>query len=108
MRLVGGGSGTVLTPTLGGGINSARDRILLTLPISHDGHLREIRWRGWCRYDGNWRGGGGGRTGSGIIRPISRSPIRRFGSRPDSIGRPRSKDSLPIFVASRIFCACSF
>src|SRR5262245_1032880 len=56
MRLVGGRSGTALARTPDGGINSARDRILLSLPISHDRYFREIRWRGWRRYDGNWRG----------------------------------------------------
>src|SRR5262249_30849869 len=54
-------------------------------------------------------GGGGatGRTGSGMMRPISRSPMRRLASPADSFGRLRIKDSLPTFVASKIFCACS-
>src|SRR5262245_41399977 len=30
--------------------------ILLGLAVSHDGHLRQIRWRRWCRYNGSWRG----------------------------------------------------
>src|SRR5258706_3591495 len=53
-------------------------------------------------------GGAGGRTGSGIIRPMSRSLMRRFGSEFISVGRLRIKDSLPTYVATRIFCACSF
>ena len=38
-------------------------------------------------------GGAGGRTGSGIIRPISRSLMRRFGSEFVSVGRLRNNDS---------------
>src|SRR5262249_18915223 len=30
--------------------------ILLSLAVSHDGHLRQVRWRRWCRYNGSWRG----------------------------------------------------
>src|SRR5262249_26533009 len=43
-------------------------------------------------------GGGGGATGftgSGMMRPISRSLMRRLGSPSDSVGRLRIKDSLP-------------
>jgi len=36
-------------------------------------------------------GGGGGTGHSGTVRPISRSPMRRFGSRTESIGRPRAR-----------------
>src|SRR5262249_36094898 len=46
--------------------------------------------------------GAGGRTGSGIIRPMSRSLMRRFGSEFVSLGRLRSNDSLPTFVSAGV------
>ena len=95
--------GTVQAPTLGGGISTARHGILLALPISHDGHLHQIRWRRWCRCDGSGWGSRSHRFGDCPTDiPLADAAIWV----PNRVDRSaESKDSLPIFVASRIFCA---
>src|SRR5690242_4875386 len=64
---------------------------------------------GWTTGEGDITTGGG-RTGSicrATASPRSFSVTRRAGSIVDSAGRRKMSESLPIFVASRTFCACS-